>query len=86
MLYNCTYIFLEGVLYDTALAEEIKVYFPLTISMVEYGGREYYAALIPIRKIWREVRGILRMVKLLTARRIIIWPFSMHRPTPRIFR
>lgn len=42
MLHNCTYIFLEGVLYDTALAEEIKVYFPLTISMVEYGGREYY--------------------------------------------
>lgn len=33
---------LDGVLYDTALAEEIKKYFPLTISMVGYGGREYY--------------------------------------------
>lgn len=33
---------LDGVLYDTALAEEIKAYFPLTISMVGYGGREYY--------------------------------------------
>lgn len=33
---------LDGVLYDTALAEEIKTYFPLTISMAEYGGREYY--------------------------------------------
>lgn len=33
---------LDGVLYDTALAEEIRGYFPLTISMVEYGGREYY--------------------------------------------
>ena len=35
-------ITLEGVLYNTALAEEIKAYFPLTISMVGYGGREYY--------------------------------------------
>lgn len=35
-------ITLDGILYDTALAEEIKEYFPLTISMVEYGGREYY--------------------------------------------
>lgn len=35
-------ITLDGVLYDTALAEEIKAYFPLTISMVGYGGREYY--------------------------------------------
>ena len=33
---------LDGVLYDTELAEEIKAYFPLTISMVGYGGREYY--------------------------------------------
>lgn len=33
---------LDGVLYNTALAEEIKAYFPLTISMVGYGGREYY--------------------------------------------
>ena len=36
-------ITLDGVLYDTALAEEIKAYFPLTISMVGYGGREYYS-------------------------------------------
>lgn len=35
-------IILEGVLYDTALADEIKAYFPLTISMGEFGGREYY--------------------------------------------
>lgn len=35
-------ITLDGVLYDTELAEEIKAYFPLTISMVGYGGREYY--------------------------------------------
>lgn len=33
---------LDGVLYDTALADEIKAYFPLTVSMVGYGGREYY--------------------------------------------
>lgn len=33
---------LNGVLYDTALAEEIKAYFSLTISMSGYGGREYY--------------------------------------------
>lgn len=33
---------LDGVLFDTALAKEIKEYFPLTISMVGYGGREYY--------------------------------------------
>ncbi|MDE7299771.1 MAG: hypothetical protein K2N94_13260 [Lachnospiraceae bacterium] len=35
-------ITLDGVLYDTALAQEIKEYFPLTISMAGYGGREYY--------------------------------------------
>lgn len=33
---------LDGVLYDTALAQEIKEQFPLTILMVGYGGREYY--------------------------------------------
>lgn len=33
---------LDGVLYDTALAREIREYFPLTVSMVGYGGREYY--------------------------------------------
>lgn len=35
---------LDGVLYNTALAEEIKAYFPLTIAMVGYGGREYYGS------------------------------------------
>lgn len=35
-------IVLDGVIYDTALAQEIKEYFPLTISMSGYGGREYY--------------------------------------------
>lgn len=33
---------LDGVLYDTALAREIKEQFPLTISMSGFGGREYY--------------------------------------------
>lgn len=33
---------LDGVLYDTALAQEISQYFPLTISTVGFGGREYY--------------------------------------------
>ena len=33
---------LDGVLYDTALAEEISAYFPLTVSMTGFGGREYY--------------------------------------------
>lgn len=33
---------LIGVLYDTALAEEIKNSFPLTVSMTGFGGREYY--------------------------------------------
>lgn len=35
-------IVLDGVIYDTALAQEIKDKLPLTISMVSYGGREYY--------------------------------------------
>lgn len=35
-------IVLDGVLYDTALAQEIKEYFPLTITMSGFGGREYY--------------------------------------------
>lgn len=33
---------LDGVLYDTALAKEISQYFPLTVSLVGFGGREYY--------------------------------------------
>mgnify|MGYP002528256934 CR=1 FL=1 len=36
---------LDGVLYDTALAQEIKEQFPLTISMVGYAGREYYGGI-----------------------------------------
>lgn len=35
-------VVLEGILYDTPLAEEIKSYFPLTIPMTRYIGREYY--------------------------------------------
>ena len=35
-------IILDGIIYDTALAQEIKEQFPLTISMTGYGGREYY--------------------------------------------
>lgn len=38
-------IVLDGVIYDTALAQEIKEYFPLTISMSGYGGREYYGGI-----------------------------------------
>lgn len=33
---------LDGVLYDTALANEIRQQFPLTISAVGFGGREFY--------------------------------------------
>ena len=33
---------LEGVLCDTALARKIQAYFPLTVSMTGFGGREYY--------------------------------------------
>lgn len=33
---------LDGILYDTELAREIQAQFPLTVSMVGYGGREYY--------------------------------------------
>lgn len=32
----------EGVLYDSALAKEIGAYFPLTLSMIGFGGREFY--------------------------------------------
>ena len=35
-------IVLDGVIYDTDLAQEIKEYFPLTLSMSGFGGREYY--------------------------------------------
>lgn len=35
-------IVLDGVIYDTALAQEIKEYFPLTVPMSGFGGREYY--------------------------------------------
>ena len=35
---------LSGVLYDTALAQEIKGYFPLTVTMSGYAGREYYGS------------------------------------------
>lgn len=33
---------LDGVIYDTALAQEIKEMLPLTFSMVGYRGREFY--------------------------------------------
>ena len=36
---------LEGVIYDTDLAEEIAAKFPLSVSMVGFGGREYYGAI-----------------------------------------
>ena len=33
---------LDGVIYDTELAKEIQEYFPLTVSAVGFGGREFY--------------------------------------------
>lgn len=36
---------LNGVLYDTALADEIREQFPLTVSMGGFGGREYYGGI-----------------------------------------
>lgn len=33
---------LDGEIYNTELAQEIKKMFPLTVSMVGYGGREFY--------------------------------------------
>lgn len=36
---------LDGILYDTELAEEISANFPLTVSLGGYGGREYYGSL-----------------------------------------
>lgn len=36
---------LEGVLYDSELAEEIKNHFPLTVNMSGFGDREYYGTI-----------------------------------------
>lgn len=36
---------LHGVIYDTPLAKEIMEMMPLTVSMVGYGGREYYGSM-----------------------------------------
>lgn len=36
---------LEGVLYDTALAQEIAAEFPLSVDMSGYGNREYYGSI-----------------------------------------
>lgn len=36
---------LEGVLYNSPLAEEFKEKLPITVSMVGYGGREYYGGI-----------------------------------------
>jgi flavodoxin len=38
-------IVLDSVIYDTPLALEIKRMFPLTVSMVGFGGREYYGGI-----------------------------------------
>lgn len=38
-------VVLDGVLYDTALANEIRGHFPLTVSMGGFGGREYYGGI-----------------------------------------
>lgn len=36
---------IQGVLYDTPLAREIKGHFPLTVQMTGYGKREYYGGI-----------------------------------------
>ena len=36
---------LEGVLYDSELAQEIESHFPLTVRMSGFGGREYYGGI-----------------------------------------
>lgn len=36
---------LDGVIYDTALANEIRDRFPLMVSMVGFGGREFYGGI-----------------------------------------
>ena len=36
---------LDGIIYDTALAQEFKDRFPLTVSMGRYGDREYYGGM-----------------------------------------
>ncbi len=36
---------LEGILYQTALSDEIMEYFPLTVSMIGFGGREFYGGI-----------------------------------------
>ena len=36
---------LEGVLYDSELAQEIESHFPLTVRMSGFGGREYYGVI-----------------------------------------
>ncbi|MDE6788434.1 MAG: hypothetical protein K2J47_03840 [Ruminococcus sp.] len=41
---------LEGVIYDTPLAKEIMEMMPLTVSMVGYGGREYYGSMPSVPK------------------------------------
>lgn len=38
-------IVLDGVIYDTDLSKEIMANLPLTVSMVGYGGREYYGGI-----------------------------------------
>lgn len=38
-------IVLDGVFYETALSKEIMEKLPLTVSMVGYGGREYYGGI-----------------------------------------
>lgn len=36
---------INGVLYDNATAQEFKKLLPLTVSMAEYGGREFYGSI-----------------------------------------
>ncbi|MBO5319398.1 MAG: hypothetical protein J6B01_06275 [Ruminococcus sp.] len=41
---------LNGIIYDTPLAKEIMEMMPLTVSMVGYGGREYYGSMPSVPK------------------------------------
>lgn len=76
---------LDGILYDTELAEEIKTYFPLTISMVGYGGREYYGGVEFYPEHLEGGQKNLRMVILPIAWHITTWLSSMHRQITRYF-
>lgn len=78
-------IVLDGVIYDTALAQEIKDKLPLTISMVSYGGREYYGGVDFYPENLEGGQRTFEMAILPTVKPIIIWQFFMRRQIIRTF-